>query len=836
MSIRSNPIPRAMLQAALVLCASLFSSRAMEKAEKNGVLTVQTTAEEGGKILALPGGVYAGFRPAANTFFGPVRDRLALRADDRIVLAPNQGRPVILCTSGAADPADVLSGVRWKASGKKGVLSGKARVEAKKALEIRLFAPPEPIRWVAESLTFAAADRQAGVTGDIMQTRPWLRIWIESPVAREVTWTLAFAGRPADKLAGGKITVQAKAQSPRRVDIRCRGTVGDLLVRREDGVVLPVAGGMVIDEHALPGRKTSYEVVPLSWSSAPPKVLAKVTVTTPELPPLPPLPDVYASDIKAVTFVSGWNGAPRRDLSIEDHPIRIRGDVFKKGLGTHAKSEIAYKVLSNYRRFVAVVGVDDEKDGQGTVTFTVLADDKPLIETGPVTARQERVGINVEIPKGTKRLRLLVGDAGDGVGCDHADWANAGFITEGEPRPEELLGLWLKEGFVPLFDGKNLAAWDGDRSLWSVRDGAIVGELKTAAGSGGKTCLVWRGGTPANFILTFKFRLDKGNSGVQYRSSRAAGGRVAGYQADLLTDPARTGLLYEEGGRGELAAVGQFVHVAADGTKQVLGSVCRPSDGVIADGWNTCTIMARGAHVVQAINGVPRIELIDEDPKAARSGVIALQLHPSIPTKVAFKEIQMKPLAATYGVPIRLFDGKSLRGWMPSSPKLKNTWGVKDGVLTDTGKPAGYLRTTADYTNYVLRVQLRHLKPGNSGVLLRMTGPDKVWPRSIECQGEFHNMGDIWNIDRFPMKTDPSRTQGRHTTKMCATNEGSVGTWAQYDITLDGGNLEIRVNDLLQNTATECWETPGKICLQAEGVPMEFRNITLIPIESKTKE
>jgi hypothetical protein len=116
-----------------------------------------------------------------------------------------------------------------------------------------------------------------------------------------------------------------------------------------------------------------------------------------------------------------------------------------------------------------------------------------------------------------------------------------------------------------------------------------------------------------------------------------------------------------------------------------------------------------------------------------------------------------------------------------------------------------------------------------------MVGEDKVWPKSIEAQGMFKNMGDIFNIGEFPMKTDPARTKGRHTPKMHPTNEGGVGEWKVYEITLDGGNLEIAVNGLVQNTATECWETPGKICLQSEGAEVEFRNIVLVPIAPKGK-
>jgi hypothetical protein len=80
------------------------------------------------------------------------------------------------------------------------------------------------------------------------------------------------------------------------------------------------------------------------------------------------------------------------------------------------------------------------------------------------------------------------------------------------------------------------------------------------------------------------------------------------------------------------------------------------------------------------------------------------------------------------------------------------------------------------------------------------------------------------------MKTDPARTTGRHTAKMQPSNEKPIGQWNEYEICLNGGELRIYVNRLLQNTATECQEIAGKICLQSEGSPVEFRNIVLIPI------
>jgi hypothetical protein len=272
------------------------------------------------------------------------------------------------------------------------------------------------------------------------------------------------------------------------------------------------------------------------------------------------------------------------------------------------------------------------------------------------------------------------------------------------------------------------------------------------------------------------------------------------------------------------------------GNKIVVGKVA-DRDALIKAGyyknkdWNEYTIIARGNHLVHILNGFQTIEMIDNDPNGrAMQGILALQLHTGPPMTVEFKDIRVRHLPDCFGEAKLLFNGKNLEGWTVHPPTLKDTWSAKDGVMVNSGKPAGYIRTTDEYANYVLRLQFRHLAKGNSGVLLRMVGKDKVWPRSIEAQGQYGHVGDIWNIGKFPMQTDPKRTKGRRTVKIKDSNEKPIGQWNQYEITFDGGDLEIKVNDLIQNTASECWETPGKIGIQSEGARMEYRNLVLIPI------
>ena len=163
------------------------------------------------------------------------------------------------------------------------------------------------------------------------------------------------------------------------------------------------------------------------------------------IPPPPPLPAVYVSDLPIVRGTTGLGDQPKLNRSITDKPISVAGRVYEQGVGVHAYSELEYELQPEYRRFVAVVGVDDAmKDfPQASVIFKVfpvkdvdgqqgpaaLADVTPLYES-PVLRANEAWTIDVKIPAGSQRIRLVVTDAGDGINCDHADWAVAGFLEQ----------------------------------------------------------------------------------------------------------------------------------------------------------------------------------------------------------------------------------------------------------------------------------------------------------------------------------------------------------------------------------------------------------------------
>jgi hypothetical protein len=151
-----------------------------------------------------------------------------------------------------------------------------------------------------------------------------------------------------------------------------------------------------------------------------------ISLTTEKLPPPPPDPDILLTDLKPISHTQEW-GKLGIDTSCEGHPLVIGGRTFERGLGTHARSEIEYEIQETYEQFTAYVGVDQETHS-GSVAFEVWLDGEKVFETPVIYNGDLPVGVSVPV-KGKRRMRLVVTNGGDNINYDHADWANAGFVT-----------------------------------------------------------------------------------------------------------------------------------------------------------------------------------------------------------------------------------------------------------------------------------------------------------------------------------------------------------------------------------------------------------------------
>jgi hypothetical protein len=224
-------------------------------------------------------------------------------------------------------------------------------------------------------------------------------------------------------------------------------------------------------------------------------------------------------------------------------------------------------------------------------------------------------------------MLLIPGDAGQCRAAPHAD----------------------EDGFVAIFNGKDLVGWTGQPNHWTVEGGAISGSNTTEKPLKHNSFLIWEGGKPANFELRFRYRIVGGNSGVQYRSKvlDAKEYVVSGYQADIDSSPRFTGMNYEEGGRTFLAQRGERVTIGKDGKKalEAIGDKDELQKKIRAGDWNDYVILAEGHRLRHFVNGILLSELIDDqEGKAASSGVLAIQLHSGPPMKVQLKDIRLKEL------------------------------------------------------------------------------------------------------------------------------------------------------------------------------------------------
>jgi len=159
------------------------------------------------------------------------------------------------------------------------------------------------------------------------------------------------------------------------------------------------------------------------------------------LPPRPPNPNLYVDQLDPVPrrypypeFF--WH--PVLNRSYEQHPLRIRGQVYEKGIGMRAPANVMYELKPEWDRFVALAGVDDMllDINHGallamypSIIFRIFIDGKLAAESPVMRISQEPWRFDVKIPRGSRKIDLVAVDTGSRNALNLGNWANAGFIS-----------------------------------------------------------------------------------------------------------------------------------------------------------------------------------------------------------------------------------------------------------------------------------------------------------------------------------------------------------------------------------------------------------------------
>jgi hypothetical protein len=181
-----------------------------------------------------------------------------------------------------------------------------------------------------------------------------------------------------------------------------------------------------------------------------------------------------------------------------------------------------------------------------------------------------------------------------------------------------------------------------------------------------------------------------------------------------------------------------------------------------------------------------------------------------------------------------------------------DTWTWKDGLLSCTGHPVGVLRTAEPYTNFEMVLEWRHLKEaGNSGVFvwspkasLDAIKPGQL-PEGIECQVLDHGYtaayekssgkkadwfttnGDVFPVGKSKMKPFPPLSPDGVRSFPSAKHTNGFGEWNHYYIRAINGEVRLWVNGYEVSGGNECEPATGYVALEAEGSPIEFKNIRI---------
>lgn len=192
-----------------------------------------------------------------------------------------------------------------------------------------------------------------------------------------------------------------------------------------------------------------------------------------------------------------------------------------------------------------------------------------------------------------------------------------------------------------------------------------------------------------------------------------------------------------------------------------------------------------------------------------------------------------------------LFNGTTLDGWYAYVKDGKHVnaaeiYHADNGMIRLNGDKPGYLMSNQSYNNFELKLEYKwNTEPAyqrgtgakNSGVMYNVPASttDQLWPAGIQFQikegatGDFVLLGDVTLTVRGDRKAPGKSVAVPRITE----NEKPAGEWNEIVIKSNNGVCSQYLNGKLVNEGIESSSASGRILLQYEGAPIDFRKIVI---------
>jgi hypothetical protein len=142
-------------------------------------------------------------------------------------------------------------------------------------------------------------------------------------------------------------------------------------------------------------------------------------------------------------------------------------------------------------------------------------------------------------------------------------------------------------------------------------------------------------------------------------------------------------------------------------------------------------------------------------------------------------------------------------------------WEIINGALSPCGETAGYLTSKQDYKDLDLQVDFKTVQDCNSGVFVRAPGGNmgyevQIWYKQPAGYNTASIVGTAKTDKQYDFITDK---------------------WNHYEITADGDHLVVVLNGTKTVDVHDAKFSDGRIALQYQKFPIEFKNIKVRAIK-----